>query len=284
MNRDPYSTPNHVALIPLEPPIVRYVLWGLAVVIIGVIALPAPYIFAWAFRGTGVVGIFSASSSWSWFSEMLASPEWRSSIVYSALLASGVSLVGATALLLYFYSIRYVHPVIERFTYAIIITPIILPVAVYALSLRILGSALSIPEALLVATGHLVLVIPLQFFICEAAQESVPDTMIHAGTTLGASHLTNLRTIYFPPLRGAFGLAFLAGWFFSFDELVIAAFVIDTPLVTVPKRLWDAVNRSNDPYPAVLAVLLILTFACAVCLGLFGLFLNRRINSNSGRV
>jgi len=230
----------------------RVVLWTVLAVIALVAVMPSLYLLLWAFFGSETVGILERVPSLKWFAEVFANPEWQTSIAYSTVLAFVVSLVSVLALGIHFYCMRYSSALLEITAYAATIVPVILPQVIYALALRVLGGKVGLPELLLVFAGHLVFVLPLQFFVLDAGQETVPTELLYAGSTLGASHLTNITSNYFPLMTRPVIIAFLVGFFFSFDELVIATFVIDSPMVTVTRRLWDQVPRSMVPSPAVI--------------------------------
>jgi ABC-type spermidine/putrescine transport system permease subunit II len=210
----------------------------------------------WAFAGTETVGILASKPSLVWFRRILLEPEWQGALAYSAILAIVVSSISSLALLLHFYFMRYAPPIFDHLAYASVLIVILIPAVAYALALRMIGATFHLPEMVLLFMGHMALVIPIQFFVLESKQETVPSNLLFAGSTLGASHIRNLRFVYAPLILDAIIGAFIVGFFLSFDELVIATFIIDSPRVTVPKQLWDQVNRSMDPAPAVISCLI----------------------------
>jgi len=246
--------------LPLKMPALRVSLWLLASLISLFVVLPPLYLFFWALTGSEVVGVLDDHASTRRFEHILASPEWQASIIYSVILAGLVSIVSCILLLWHFYYMRYVSPLLDRLAYISVLVVILIPAVVYALALRIIGGSLHISEISLLFIGHTIFVIPVQYFVFESKQESISSELLHAGSTLGASHLKNIAFVYLPLMTRALWLAFLVGFFFSFDELVVSTFVIDSTLVTVPRRLWDQVPRSMDPSPAVISCLLAMAF------------------------
>ena len=59
----------------------------------------------------------------------------------------------------------------------------------------------------------------------------------------------------------------IVGFFVSFDEIVLALFVLDRAFITVPRRLWNNITQLATPDPAVIAVSLLLAF---FAIGLIG--------------
>lgn len=170
-------------------------------------------------------------------------------------------MFGACLLVVHFYFMRFARPVFDRIAYAFLILSVTVPSVIYALALRLTGASWGLPEVSLVFIGTAISILPIQFFCLESAQETVSTEIVFAGNTLGAAHWRNILFVYFPLLRKSVWTAFLVGFCFSFDELVISTFVIDSSFVTVPRRLWDQVHHSMEPMPAVASCSLILFYA-----------------------
>ena len=250
--------------LTLQMPLLRVSLWILAFLVSLFVVLPPLYLFFWALAGSEVVGVLDKQPSTRWFEYILTNPEWQTSILYSVILAISVSGISCIVLLWHFYYMRYVSPLLDRLAYVSVLIVILIPSVVYALALRIIGGTLHVSEMKLLFIGHIIFVIPVQYFVLESKQESISSELLYAGSTLGASHFKNIVFVYLPLMTRALWLAFLVGFFFSFDELVVSTFVIDSPLVTVPRRLWDQVPRSMDPSPAVISCLLAMVFTLTI--------------------
>jgi len=248
---------EHEQQLELKIPALRVGLWLLIVIIALLAVLPSIFLLLWAFAGTETVGLLSPHTSLHWFKQILSDSEWRDAITYSVILGIITSLVGCITLLIHFYFMRYAPSIFDRVAYINILLLVLIPSVTYALALRILGGALRIPESALLLAGHLIFVIPLQFFMLESKQDSVPTNLLFAGSTLGASHFKNITFVYLPLMKDALWNALVVGFFLSFDELVVATFVIDSPAVTVPRRLWDQVNTNMEPSPAVISCLIV---------------------------
>lgn len=257
-------------VLPLQAPYLRTILRTLLAFLSIAIVLPLVFLVVWAFWGSETVGLLSKDASFYWFQRVLFSPEWRESIFYSLVLAITTSGMGCGILASHFFFLRYTARWVEYTTFLITIIPAILPAVIFALALRIFGATVGFSEQCLLGIGHIVLVLPVQYFVFEAFQERIPTEMLHAASTLGANPFRNLIFVYVPLVLSAIRSAFLVGFFFSFDEIIIASFIIDSPLITVPKRLWDEVNRSMDPSPAVIATMLLLMSFSIITTFIFG--------------
>jgi len=188
-------------------------------------------------------------------------------MIYSAVIAMTVSAVGTAVLVLYSYAIRFGSLIVDSASLAGCILILLTPPIAYALALRFVAGRIDASEWLALWIGHLVLVLPLQFLVFEAARESCADLMLLASHTLGANHWQTLVFVYLPNmLRPAF-FATVVGFFVSFDEVVIAIFVIDSSDATIPKRLWNEASQLATPEPAVIAVVLLSAFAFTLVIG-----------------
>jgi len=243
--------------IIINIPILRIIFWLIIASSIILAVIPSLYLFVWAFWGSETVGVLNHTPSMQWFHDMLTNSEWNKSLLYSCTLGFFVSILSTILLIVHFYHMRYVNYQFDRIAYLNIIILVMIPQIIYAISLRFMGGMLAIHETALVIIGHIIYIIPLQFFIFESAQETIPDETLFAGSTLGASHIRNICFNYIPVIKTTIGVAILIGFLFSFDEVVISTFVIDSSNVTVPRRLWDQIHRSMIPYPAVTSSLLI---------------------------
>lgn len=258
-----FSSNNHTFLtepLDLKIPITKIFMWFVFVVISLLVLVPSLFNIIWAFWGTDLVGILDSQSSLTWFRSFFSSSGWKGAFLYSLILAIVVSLSGCIVLTIHFYFSRFILSPLNYIAYILTLLPVVIPAIIYALALRLVGVRLLAPEIILVFIGHCVFVIPMQFFIIESSQETVSSDTLYAGNTLGASHLVNITLNYMPLIRKPLRSAFLVGFFYSFDELVIATFIIDSTFVTVPRKLWDQVPRNMDPMPAVVAVLLLVTY------------------------
>lgn len=249
----------------LNSPKLYIALWLLVGMIFYLAVLPSLYLFVWAIAGTETVGVLDVQHpTLHWFWQLLSDREWQSSLIYSTVTAIATSFMGCVILLAHFYFMRFASRLLDHLAFASALLIVLIPLVNYALALRAIGGQLGLPEALILALGHLVTIVPLQFFILESRQETVPTSLLYAGNTLGASHISNILRVYLPLMKESLVYAFAIGFFASFDELVIATFVLDSPLITVPRRLWSQVDHKMDPSPAVISSLLLLTVVAAV--------------------
>ena len=240
------------------------ILWAIFGLVVVPSLLPTLYALVWSLLGTETVGRLRDVPTVTWYHEMLTNPAWLRSITYSAMLATMSSAFCCLILVLHFFSTRYYKTIPNRIAYAFVLLPVVFPAVIYALALRGFGTALGLPEKVTVFMGHMAFILPLQFFVLEPAQDRVPDHVLHSASLLGARPNQVLRSIFVPLVARGLLSSFWVGFFFSIDELVIASFVIDSTDLTVPRKLWDEMQRTMTPESAVVGTLLFLTYITVI--------------------
>jgi len=242
-------------------PRIQVVLRALSALTVLAIAVPACYMLIWSTWGTEVVGRLRSLHEWSldWIAILLRNPEWRASILRSVMLGVGASFVGAAINAAYNYCRRFSGEYVKNATYYTMIVLLLNPLIAYGMAVRSVGSMLGWSPWLLLYFGHLLVVLPLQYLVFEAGAGAVQDDTLYAARTCGAGHAGTLVHIYLPKMRGAFLTAFVLGFFVSFDEVVIALFVLDKSASTVPVRLWRGLSEVVKPEAAVVSTLLLCT-------------------------
>jgi ABC-type spermidine/putrescine transport system permease subunit II len=247
---------------------------------------PVLYVIVWAWFGTDVIGVLSPRPTARWYATVLGQDQWRNALAYSWIVALLVALAGTVLALLHCYSSRFRARQGKVSTQALILLPLVIPGVIYGLAL-LLGAGrvgLAEHETTLLAIGHLMTIVPAQYFIFEAQQESFRSETLFGAVSLGASPWRSLFVVYMPNVVRPLSYAFLTGFFLSFDETVIALFVLNKPQVTIPRQMWDQVDQITQPIPAVVASLLLLVVIIAVVLSLAWPSVSRIVDTEVGRL
>lgn len=233
------------------------ILWALGV---SLTVLPIVYMFFWSLWGTSVVGQLREFSgvTLKWFFKVFNSSEWRQSLSYSVILAMGVSFTGVIINSIYYYVIGFTNKIIDSICFTLNALVLLTPLIIYGLSLGFVGSYIGVGSEILMFFGHLAWIIPLQFLVFEAFRDSVPPEMIKASKTMGASDTSTFIHVFCPVARIPILSSFTLGFFLSFDEVVIANYVIDGPNKTVPLKLWKEQSHTVDPDSAVVTVSIVI--------------------------
>ncbi len=247
----------------LKIPLFRLPLWILTSLLIAFLSLPSVYILLWSIKGTSNIGEFGAASS-RWYSAVFHSPDWIYAIIYSIIVAVVSSSIAVISTLLYFYFSMWHRRAYQSLGFLLLLGPLFFPTIVYALALKIAFNSLGFPEWLPLTIGHTILMFPVLYFLFESSNEFIKIEWVFSAVTMGASHTETILKVFGPLLKRQIITAFGIGLLLSFDEIVVASTIIDGARVTVPKKMWDVVNRDMDPTPAVIATLVLGTTILAI--------------------
>jgi len=258
--------PDTDSLAPLLAPAVRRVLRASLVVSLVLVLAPTAYMVVWAFWGSDVAGVLSGPApTLHWFQSLFSDAEWLRTLGYSLLVALAAAGTALVVTFLQAYLGRFAPPWADTITYCITGLVVLFPAVPYAMSVRHVGDALALGEFFPLLLGHVALAVPLQFVLMDAARETIPIEALWSGRIMGASHRTNLRRVFLPYVQPLLFTCFAVAFFFSFDDVVVAGFVITSPDVTVPVRLWNDHAQVVRPDAAVIGTcLLAITSVVAV--------------------
>lgn len=231
--------------------IVRALLLSLSAAILFFLLFPVLYAFIWAITGRSGYVSLGNEVTLKWFREVYSDADWLRAIWYSfvtGIISSSVSLV--LVMLYYYYSLWYTK-VYKLLGYVLVVVPLFFPLIVYALALKMVSREFAIAEPISIILGHIVVIMPIQYLILEGSSEKLKMDWLHSSIIMGATTIEVIRKIVMPNISITLLIAFGCGFLYSFDEIVISNFIIDSENVTVPKKIWLAYTRDIDPSASV---------------------------------
>ena len=204
----------------------------------------------------------------AWYAEFFNSPTWlaatgRSLVVAfcSAILAT---ILGTLASLALVRNTRAARLITGAF-----LGPQVVPVIILALGIMLLFSRFhmysSIPG---IVMAHAVLGLPFVITNVVGALRQRGQTLSQAARVLGATPVQAFLYVTLPSIRPSVISSAIFAFFISFDELVVALFVMGRN-ETLPMRIWSTVRDDLTPVVAAVATLLIVVTVAAVVLAEF---------------
>lgn len=228
----------------------------LAAVVAGLV-LPLLALVPMSFSPTSTIVALPERWSGRWYAQVLGSPEWRRSFVWSmttaavaSLLATVLGYLAANALV---RTLRRLHTTVQM----LILSPMMVPQVVVALATYILFTSLGLGGSWIAITiGQSLLALPVATLILAASLRGIDGSVLRAATSLGASNWQVFRHVTLPlALHGILAAAAFS-FLIAFDELLIALFLTTPTLQTLPVRIYQAVHYELTPAVAVVSVLL----------------------------
>lgn len=122
-----------------------------------------------------------------------------------------------------------------------------------------------------VILAHTAGAIPICFLIVSAILKGFDRNVERAAISLGASQTQTFFLVTLPILKTGFFSAALFSFVHSFDEAVISLFISGRSVLTLPRKMFDALTTEADPIIAVVSTLLMLVVLIGALVGvLFG--------------
>lgn len=163
----------------------------------------------------------------------------------------------------------------KRLITGFLLSPILVPVVVIALGLYFHFSNLKIvgtePGLIL---AHAAYTMPFVIVTCMAGLRHIDPNLETAATVMGAGRLLVFWRVTLPLLRPAMLVGGLFAFLMSFDEVVIAFFIVHATSFTLPVKMYSSIQQDLSPVLAAVSSLLTV-LSLAVCL--VGASLQRKV-------
>lgn len=199
-----------------------------------------------------------------WYEAYVSDPVWMSATFVSLRVALASSMlatfVGTLAVLgLERGGFRFR----TELTY-FVTSPIILPHIFIALGVFIVAIRIGLDDSEIVLAGaHATIGIPFVVLIVGGALRQIDQTIERAARVLGAGPVRAFFAATFPSLLPALFASLVFTFFVSFDELIIAEFVLGSK-ETLPMRIWADLKLDVSPTVAAVASILIVITTVAM--------------------
>ena len=237
----------------------RLALWLASALVLFYLVLPILIIVPTSFNASAYMEFPPRAWSLRWYANFFASRQWTDAAWLSLRVAVVVAAISTLLGTLAAFAIVRGRFRGRRWVEYFLLSPMVVPVIVFAIGLYFLFSRLHlVGKPLALYLGHTVLATPLVIVIVASALRSRDRSVEYAARSLGAGYFRTLWEVVLPLIRPAVlsgaAFAFLA----SFDEVIVAIFVGGPSATTLPKRMWDNVRNEIDPTLTAISSLLVL--------------------------
>jgi ABC-type spermidine/putrescine transport system permease subunit II len=241
-------------------PIGRALLFVACVPILAFLLLPSLIIVPMALTKGQLIQFPPEWISVHSFSDYLGDAQWMQSTLLSfevAALAVLIGCVTGSAAAIALHARRFPG---KGLVTGIILAPIIVPLAVLALGEYLLFARLHLVGSwIAIGLVHAMLVTPYVFVSVQTSLAAeLNPALIRSARSLGARRLSVFRHVYWPAIRPGVLSGCILGFAVSFDEVVIALFSQGPGTITLPVRMFTAIQFELTPKIAASASLFIL--------------------------
>lgn len=234
--------------------------WAMVVYLIFPIIIVLPV----SFSDSELLRFPPTAFSMRWYQSYFTDPVWVDATLISFRVAVLSMVISTTAGTLAALAINAVPkhlagPLTYGATLPIVIPHIFIALGVFILAIR---TGLTDNE-LMLALAHAAVAMPFVVLITSAAIRQIDPTIARAARVLGAGPLRAFRVATLPPLIPAIAAAAIFAFFVSFDELIIAQFLMKGS-ETLPMRIWADLRLDFNPTVAAVSTLLIVVTTLAM--------------------
>ncbi len=203
-----------------------------------------------------------------WYEDFFASGRWGTAIKNSLIIGFS-SMIFATILgTMAAVGINRANFPGKQIVLALLISPMMIPLVITALSLYLFFSHLGLNNSYAgLILAHTILGVPFVLITVSATLQSFDYNLVRAGSSLGASPLRVFFKITLPNIApGVFSGALFA-FATSLDEVVIVMFIAGPSHRTIPRQMFSGIREHLSPTFLAAATVLIL-FAALLMLTL----------------
>lgn len=258
----------------MRPGAMGRALFWIFVTLVGVfLLLPVLVTIPISFTASRSIQFPPSGFSFRWYENILSSDLWVGATITSLKVATLTALLSvvlgtAAALGLQRSSIPG-----KALLNALVLSPLVTPVIVLAVGLYMAFVRLGLSGTLLgLALAHTVLAVPFVVVSVTASLQMLNPNLELAGLGLGAGPWRTFRRITLPLILPGVVSGAIFAFITSWDEVVVAIFLTNASLRTVPVVIWSEVRAELDPTMAAVGTVLIVISA----LGLGAVYMLRQ--------
>jgi putative spermidine/putrescine transport system permease protein len=207
------------------------------------------------------------SLSLRWYRNYFEDSDFLDATILSFMVGVPASLIATTLGTLAALGLTRTRFFGKGIVYALMISPIVVPAIIVALALYLLYAQLDlIGSTFGLILAHSILAMPFSVLIVSATLEHFDITLERAARVHGAGPIRTFWYVTFPSIRPAVFASAIFSFFISFDELIVALFVMSGQQ-TLPVRIWQDLRFEIDPTVAAVASILIALTTIGIGLG-----------------
>jgi len=197
--------------------------------------------------------------SLKWYLSYFTNPQWIDATLRSFRVALGVAFLSTLVGVLAAFGLVRGQFRGKGCLTAFILSPLIIPVIIKAVSVYYFFSKLHLVGTELgLVLAHTASAIPYNVIIVASTLINFDETLERASMNLGANRIRTFFHITLPLIQTGLISAALFAFISSFDELIIAIFISGVKAITLPKMMWDGIRFEVNPTLTAISSIFIL--------------------------
>ena len=237
----------------------KYVLLIITALTAAFLLLPILFIAALSFGSSQWLIFPPPGWTLRWYGELFSDPQWLASAWTSFRIAAIVTVLSVALGLVTSFGLVRGRFLFRDALKALFLTPMILPVVVFAVALYAFFLRIGLGGTLVgFVLSHLVLALPFSILSISSALEGFDKSIEDAAVLCGASPLEAKIRVTLPAISHGLFSAAVFSFLTSWDEVVVAIFMASPTLQTLPVKVWTTLRQDLTPVVAAASTLLIL--------------------------
>jgi len=236
----------------------RLWLYALAALVLAFLVVPTLIVIPMSFSASQYLEFPPRHWSLRWYQSYFASTAWMQATATSFKAAILTTLVATPLGVMAAYGLFVSRIRAARFVYALLITPMIVPLILVGIAVFYVYVKLKLVNTLAgIVIAHSMLAIPLVVIVTTSALKSYDTNQEMVARSLGATRLRAFLRITLPQIRFGVVTAALLAFLTSFDEVIVAIFVSGGANSTLTRNMFNALRDQIDPTIAAISTMMI---------------------------
>ena len=249
----------------------KWPLVGFTVLVALFLLLPIAFIVALSFGSSQWLIFPPPSWTTKWYVQLFSDPRWIEAAFTSLKIGLVVTVCSVLlGLLASFGLVRGRFRGVEALR-ALFLTPMILPVVVFAVALYAFSLKLGLNGTFAgFVIAHTVIALPFAIIAISGALEGFDKSIEDAAVLCGATPLEAKIRVTLPAISHGLFAAAIFSFLMSWDEVVLAIFMSSPTLQTLPVKIWTTLRQDLTPVVAAASTMLVaLTLLMMILAALF---------------
>ncbi|MGY6633139.1 MAG: ABC transporter permease [Alkalilacustris sp.] len=197
-----------------------------------------------------------------WFEAFFDSPTWRLSIRNTFIVGIGAAVMATVLGTLAALGLARTPFPGSRVLMALILSPMVVPLVITALGMFFFFARLGLTNSLWgLMLAHTALGVPFVVITVSATLQGFDANLPRAAASLGAGPVYAFRRVTLPVIAPGVTVGALFAFATSFDEVVVAIFLVGPGQRTLPRQMFSGIRENLDPTIAAAASFMMLISA-----------------------
>lgn len=220
--------------------------------------LPVVVIALASFSRTSYLTVPPKGVTLRWFAAILADPEYLHAIAFSVVLALVATAGSLVAGLAASYALIRRRVPGGALVSALLNAPLVFPGVVVGVALLQFYALVRLNGTLFgLAVAHMVITVPYVVRAVTASLHGIDPELENAARVLGASGPVAFFTVTLPLIRPGVAAGALFSFIVSFDNVPVSIFLLGAGQMTLPVKIFTAIEYGVDPSIAAISTMLI---------------------------